>query len=73
VSWVTSLRLAYWERSRLYEIYTAHLIRNTVDFSTHHAFSARSPQRLIILWGLSQIGAALHSVMVRSRVGLRYL
>lgn len=31
VSWVTALRLSAWEKSRLEEIYTAHLIRITLD------------------------------------------
>jgi CCR4-NOT transcriptional complex subunit CAF120 len=31
ISWVTALRLAAWEKSRLEEIYTAHLIRMTLN------------------------------------------
>jgi CCR4-NOT transcriptional complex subunit CAF120 len=38
VSWATALRLSAWEKSRLEEIYTAHLIRITLNegrFSHH--------------------------------------
>ena len=31
ISWVAALRLAAWEKSRLEEIYTAHLIRITLN------------------------------------------
>lgn len=30
ISWATALRLASWEKSRLEEVYTAHLIRITL-------------------------------------------
>ena len=31
ISWVTAFRLSYWEKSRLEEIYSAHLIRTTLN------------------------------------------
>jgi CCR4-NOT transcriptional complex subunit CAF120 len=35
LSWAAALRLAAWEKSRLEEIYSAHLIRITLDDGTH--------------------------------------
>lgn len=34
ISWATALRLSAWEKSRLEEIYTAHLIRITLPGGT---------------------------------------
>ena len=36
LSWTAALRLAAWEKSRLEEIYTAHLLRITLDDGKRH-------------------------------------
>ena len=49
MSWAAALRLASWEKSRLDEIYTAHLIRITLSGITLSTYLPIFSYNLIIL------------------------
>ena len=44
VQWTAAMRLAAWEKSRLEEIYTAHLIRITLNDGECYLISAQEPR-----------------------------
>jgi hypothetical protein len=84
ISWAAALRLASWEKSRLEEIYTAHLIRVTLTGkpSSIHLCSCRSiylslgqleicqPPSFTVQWRVGQ-GSALQVKQIGSVFGYR--
>ena len=65
MSWAAALRLASWEKSRLEEIYTAHLIRITLVDGALTSFSGR---RLLILLFIANTGKDAKTPLARGQM-----